>query len=146
MRDPDGNPRDPNAIRMTESEQLEMMSDYASVAEDAKYPPFTVPANTKDEDFLLILSREYDHFVYGEKPYDSFRAVQEAYSDELVESRAWRSLAYSPQEAAMEVIVRSLRDASVPAEEIKYYAERDYVRTAKTQYMGDVQFLPWEPL
>lgn len=126
-----------------ELEREEYLQDFKSVAEDAKYPPFSVPTNNKENDFLLNLSREYDAFVSGEKPYDSFDALQNEYADELVESRAWRSLGYSPERAAKEAIRKSLEQEEYPDTVAEYLVGRQYETNAKVGQMFADEILPW---
>lgn len=128
---------------MTEAEMHEVLDDFKSVAEDARFPPFSIPTNAKENDFVLVLSREFDEFVKKNKPYDSFDAVLQAYSEELVEARAWRSLGYSPEEAAREVIARGYRDAGLSEESVKSQTASDYNRFAKEWVMFADEQLPW---
>lgn len=126
-----------------ELEREEYLQDFKSVAEDAKYPPFSVPTNDKENDFLLNLSREYDAFVSGQKPYDSFDGLQNEYADELVESRAWRSLGYSPEKAAKEAIRKSLEQEEYPDTVAEYLVGRQYETNAKVGQMFADEILPW---
>ena len=132
--------------RLTQLEQEEILQDYASVAEESRYPPFSVPLGKKEKDFLLNLSREFDSFVLGQKPYDSFDAVQQEYSEELIESRAWRSLGYSPKEAAIEVLSRALKDSGVDESKIKLKADYQFDLYAKVYQIFAEEFVPWEIL
>lgn len=130
-------------LSINELEREEYLQDFKSVAEDAKYPPFSVPTNDKENDFLLNLSREYDAFVTGEKPYDSFEGLQNEYADELVESRAWRSLGYSPEKAAKEAIRKSLEHEEYPDTVAEYLTSRQYETNAKVGQMFADEILPW---
>lgn len=129
---------------LTDPEREELLLDYRAVAEESKYPPFSVPTNQKENDFLLNLSKEYESFVSGEKPYDSFAKIQEDYSEELIESRAWRSVAYSPEEAAKEVIRRSLKDEGYPDAVAKGLLDLRYDQQAKVVQMFTDDLAPWE--
>jgi len=128
---------------LSEDEVYEVREDFAMIAEDARFPPFSVPTNDKEDDFLLVLSKEFDEFLYKRKPYDSFDAALEAYSDELVEARAWRSLGYSPEEAAREVMRRANMDAGMDEQRARRLASDEYGQFAKTGQMFAGKFLPW---
>lgn len=128
---------------LSEDEVYEVREDFAMIAEDARFPPFSVPTNDKEHDFLLVLSKEFDEFLYKRKPYDSFDAALEAYSDELVEARAWRSLGYSPKEAAMEVMRRANMDAGMDERRARLYASDEYGHFAKTGQMFAGKIYPW---
>lgn len=137
---------DSSDFGLTDLEREELLLDYRAVAEESKYPPFSVPTNQKENDFLFNLSKEYDSFVSRDKPYDSFAKIQEDYSEELIESRAWRSLAYSPQEAAREVIRRSLKDEGYPDAVAKGLLDLRYDQQAKVVQMFTDDLTPWEVL
>jgi len=132
--------------KLSKDETYEMLDDFVMVAEDARFPPFSVPTNKKEDRFLLALSEEFDEFLYKRKPYDSFDAVLAAYSDEIVEARAWRSLGYSPEEAAREVLRRSLRDAGRDEKTARRQANREYDRLAKVSQMFAEKIYPWGDL
>jgi len=129
---------------LSEDEVYEVRDDFAMIAEDARFPPFSVPTNKKENDFLLVLCEEFDEFLYKRKPYDKFAAALAAYSDELVEARAWRSLGYSPEEAAREVLRRANRDAGMDEQQARLQASADYGRFAKTDQMFAGKFGPWK--
>jgi len=131
---------------LSRAKTFKLIDDFVMIAEDARFPPFSVPTNNKEDRFLLVLSEEFDEFLYKRKPYDSFDAILAVYSDELVEARAWRSLGYSPEEAAREVLRRSLRDAGRDEQTARMQANREYDRLAKVSQMFAEKIYPWGDL
>lgn len=123
----------------------EWMKDYDEIAKLAKYPPFSVPDNDKENGFLVALAEEFDRFVEGQKSYDSFDAFLIEYAEEMSTAMAWSTLGYSPEQAAKEYLKKLLQDKTDDAEtadRISDVAMRD--GTVKKKYFGIETFEPWE--
>lgn len=143
----DERPIEEEASTVRQMQAEEFLEDFYPISEEAKYPPFSVPTNEKESAFMTVLSREFSDFVNGAKPYDSYEAFLEAYASELVESRAWRSLGYSPEQAATEVSTKWMASQGYTGDVLKMVTE-SWMLSGHVKYdLISAEILyPWEIL
>jgi hypothetical protein len=131
-----------NEIR--EIELDEYVTEFSRIAEMAKYPPFSLPDNRKDSDFLVNLSKEYDLFASGEKPYNSFDDVLADYAEETNLALSWMSLGYSPIEAAFQYTKRNIpMSADATPENIDKTAKAIVEMSIATAALSEEEIVPW---
>lgn len=126
-------------------ETEEYALEFSRIAEMAKYPPFSLPQNLRESEFLVNLSKEYDLFVNGEKPYNSFDDVLVDYAEEVNLAMSWMALGYSPVEAAFEHAKRgmSFSSGSRP-EDIDRAAKTMVQMSITTLALSEDPIYPWE--
>lgn len=130
--------------QLTPLEVSEYVDEYSAVAEIAKYPPFSLPRSPRESEFLLDLSREFDAFVNGDKPYDSYQSVLDEYEPELVRARAWKSLGYDPVRATREAIKKELEETGLDPKHMPYRTDNVFDSQAKVFVIFAEKIVPWE--
>ena len=126
-----------------ETERDEYLAEFSRLAEMAKYPPFSMPRNTKDSNFLAALSREFDSFVNREKAYNSFDDVMDEYAEEAMLAMSWMALGYSPVDAAFEMVKKEMASSGATPATLDGSAMAIVKRTITTAALSEEQILPW---
>lgn len=120
-------------------EQEEYLAEFLRIADYAKFPPFSMPQEKRISEFLIVLSREYDAFVGGQKAYNSYEDVLEEYAEEIMTAISWMSLGYSPVDAAIESTKRSMLEAG----EDPSFASTHVERFMATHALSEDPIEPW---
>lgn len=126
-----------------EVERDEYLTEFSRLAEMAKYPPFSMPRSSRDSNFLVALSREFDSFVNREKAYNSFDDVMEEYADEVMIAMSWMALGYTPVDAAFEMVKKEMSSSGATPTTLDSSAMAVVKRTITSGALSEEPILPW---